>query len=110
MDARVPADIRVDRYVIETLMPDLVGHDRHPSAFLVYLFLVALKSADRSSVALSLGQIAEGTGLSKRAVQAAVSHLRSRRLLSAERENITSVASYTIHRPWMGRRDSPMTS
>jgi hypothetical protein len=29
----------IDAYILETLMPDLVGHDRQPSAFLVYLFL-----------------------------------------------------------------------
>ena len=31
--------IEVDEYVVDTLMADLVGHDRQPSAFLVYLFL-----------------------------------------------------------------------
>jgi hypothetical protein len=25
----------LDAYIIDTLMPDLVGHDRQPSAFLV---------------------------------------------------------------------------
>ena len=29
----------MDDYVFDTLMPDLVGHDRQPSAFIVYLFL-----------------------------------------------------------------------
>jgi hypothetical protein len=31
--------MELDDYVVDVLMPDLVGHDRHPSAFLVYLFL-----------------------------------------------------------------------
>src|SRR5438270_85027 len=31
--------VEVDSYVIDILLPDLVGHDRQPSAFLVYLFL-----------------------------------------------------------------------
>jgi hypothetical protein len=31
--------IEVDDYVVDTLMADLVGHDRQPSAFLVYLYL-----------------------------------------------------------------------
>ena len=31
--------LRIDAYVIETLMRDLVQHDRQPSAFLVYLLL-----------------------------------------------------------------------
>ena len=29
----------LDPYVTDVLMPDLVGHDRQPSAFLTYLFL-----------------------------------------------------------------------
>lgn len=32
--------IALDSYVIDVLMPDLVGHDRRPAAFLVYLFLL----------------------------------------------------------------------
>ena len=31
--------VPVDDYVLDTLMRDLVGHDRRPSAFLVYLYL-----------------------------------------------------------------------
>ena len=31
--------ITLDAHVIDSLMPDLVGHDRQPSAFLVYLYL-----------------------------------------------------------------------
>ena len=33
------ATIAIDPYIVDTLMPDLVGHDRQPSAFLVYLLL-----------------------------------------------------------------------
>ena len=29
--------VPLDAYVLDVLMPDLVGHDRRPSAFLVYL-------------------------------------------------------------------------
>src|ERR1700751_4717436 len=29
----------LDDYVVETLMPDLIGHDRSPSAFIVYVKL-----------------------------------------------------------------------
>ena len=31
--------VAIDTYILDTLMADLVGHDRQPSAFLVYLFL-----------------------------------------------------------------------
>ena len=33
----VIATLRVDDYVIDVLLRDLVAHDRSPSAFLVYL-------------------------------------------------------------------------
>lgn len=36
---RPTTPVLVDAYIVETLMPDLVGHDRQPSAFLVYLYL-----------------------------------------------------------------------
>jgi CRP-like cAMP-binding protein len=96
----------VDRYVLETLMPDLVGHDRQPSAFLVYLCLWAATSAGERPVEVSLRQLAESTGLSRRAVQDALDRLAHRELVSVERENITAVARYTIHRPWRRRASS----
>jgi hypothetical protein len=97
--------VQVDRYLLETLMPDLVGHDRQPSAFLVYLLLWAETAGGERPVEISLGRIAGGTGLSKRTVQDAVAHLVRRELVSTERESITAVARYDIHRPW--RRHSP---
>jgi hypothetical protein len=30
----------IDAYVVDVLMPDLVGHDRRPATFVVYLFLL----------------------------------------------------------------------
>ena len=33
------ARVTLDAYILDSLMPDLVGHDRQPSAFLVYLYL-----------------------------------------------------------------------
>ncbi len=32
--------IPIDPYVLDTLMRDLIGHDRRPSAYLVYLALI----------------------------------------------------------------------
>lgn len=84
-------------------MPDLAGHDRKPSAFLVYLFLWTRTSGGEEPAQVSLGAIAEGAGLSKRSVQAALSHLERRELVSVERESITAVARYNVHRPWRGR-------
>lgn len=31
--------VPIDTYILDTLVRELVGHDRAPSAFLVYLFL-----------------------------------------------------------------------
>ena len=93
-----PAPVQVDAYVLDTLMPDLVGHDRQPSAFLVYLFL--WRSCGPAGAQASLREIAEGTGLSRRAVQDALGRLAHRHLVSAEREGITSVPRYRVHRPW----------
>ena len=39
--------LELDRYVLETLMPDLVGHDRRPAAFIVYLALWARTTGAR---------------------------------------------------------------
>jgi DNA-binding transcriptional ArsR family regulator len=94
----------VDTYVFRTLMPDLVGHDRHPSAFLVYLHLWERSAGARQrGVPASLRELAEGTGLSKRAVQTALGVLARRRLVSARRDGPTSVPEYTVHRPWARR-------
>jgi DNA-binding GntR family transcriptional regulator len=51
-------------------------------------------------VQVSLVDLAEGTGLSKRAVQDALGALVRRRLVSIARESITAVPVYTVHRPW----------
>ena len=92
---------RLDAYVVETLMPDLVGHDRQPSAFLVYLYLAhrALRARSRS-VAVSLQTLAADTGLSKSAVQRGLRTLARRRLVRVEKASRTSVPAYTVLRPW----------
>ena len=94
--------MQIDSYVIDVLLPDLVGHDRHPSAYLTYLYLYR-QAVDKAAV-LSLRQIAEGTGLSRRAVQAALARLEGRGLVDIERDSITSVGRYTVNRPWRRSR------
>ena len=91
----------LDAYVIDTLMPDLVGHDRQPSAFLVYLHLWrGTHARGRARVQVSLSDIGDATGLSKRAIQEALGSLVRRKLVSLTRESITAVPIYTVHRPW----------
>lgn len=96
--------VELDPYVLETLLPDLVGHDRRPSAFLLYLVLWRYSQGGRRPTEpLSLRALAEQTGLSKRAVQMAAAALVRRRLVSARRGAATDVPTYTVHRPWAGR-------
>jgi DNA-binding GntR family transcriptional regulator len=96
--------VRLDLYVVDTLMADLVGHDRSPSSFLVYLALAARVRGRRPSpVRISHRQLAEETGLSKSSVQAAVRNLARRRLLAVDHASATAVPAYTVLKPWRGR-------
>lgn len=98
---------RFDPYLLDTLMPDLVGHDRQPSAFIVYLYLAhRMTRAHARAVTASLAAIAADTGLSKTAVQRGIRTLLRRRLLRADKRSRTAVPSYTVLRPW-GRRRGP---
>lgn len=92
-----------DAYLVDTLMRDLVGHDRRPSAFLVYLSLAAAAAEGRSR--LSHAQLAERAGLSKRTVQEAVTHLVERKLLTVARDGDTDVPRYAVLTPWRRATD-----
>jgi Helix-turn-helix domain len=91
----------LDAYVVDVLLPDLVGHDRRPAAFLVYLFLLrhAAKSK-RDSISISLQTIATKTGLSKSTVQAAIRHLRRRELLDPRGQATVGDPVRRVMRPW----------
>lgn len=93
--------VRLDAYVFETLMPDLVLHDRQPSAFLVYLHLSYCSAGRRGTrVRASHQQIADAAGLSKSAVQGAIRTLARRKLLRSIRQAATAVPEYIVLRPW----------
>lgn len=93
--------LEIDAYILDTLMRGLVGHDRQPSAFLVYLFLWRMTHGKgRTRVQVALTDIAENIGLSKRSVQDALGSLFKRKLISIERESITAIPRYTVLRPW----------
>jgi hypothetical protein len=93
--------LELDAYVIDTLMRDLVGHDRQPSAFLVYLYLWGqTDGARRVSDVISLRTLAESTGLSKRAIQEAINALEKRRLIVVHRTHPLAVPAYEVLRPW----------
>lgn len=95
------AAIALDTYVLDVLMRDLVGHDKKPSAFIVYLYLAARIERDMTHrVEASYGAIASATGLSKSAVQQAISHLKKRKLITVSRESPTSTPQYRLYRHW----------
>lgn len=94
--------VSVDSYIIDGLLPDLVGHDRHPTSFLVYLWLYRQAVEEGfTAVEASLRTIAESTGLSKRAIQEAVRALSKRKLIHVHRADLTAVPVYTVLRPWI---------
>lgn len=96
-----PADHRLDPYVVDTLMADLCGHDKRPSAFLVYLCLACEAQRRRQdAVPLSLQEIATRTGLAKSTVQAAIRHLKRRGLLDPEVAATTSAPLRRVQSPW----------
>jgi CRP-like cAMP-binding protein len=93
----------LDRYVLDTLMADLVGHDHKPSAFLVYLAITAAHAESRA--VFSHAQLAERTGLSRRTAQSAVEILKRRSLISVDRQGPTEAAVYVPLTPWRRQRD-----
>lgn len=97
----MPRELKLDTYLTDVLLRDLVGHDRAPSAYLVYLWLWRMSRGEgRERVGASLQTIATQTGLSKSAVQGAVRHLVRRRLLAANRASATAAPVYEILEPW----------
>ena len=93
--------ISIDDYVLDVLMRDLIGHDRKPAAYLVYLHLYG--QAVRSKwkpIASSLRTIADATGLSKSAIQIALAHLRRRQLIATTAHHITATPRHSVVRHW----------
>jgi hypothetical protein len=94
--------LSLDSYVIDVLLPDLIGHDHRPSSFIVYLFLLRqCARAKRDTVSLSLQTIATRTGLSKSSVQAAIRHLKRRKLLDPATVATVANPVRKVLRPWV---------
>jgi DNA-binding MarR family transcriptional regulator len=91
---------RFDAYLIDVLMRDLVGHDRKPTSFLVYLWLSAEQARGTGHVQVSYQEMAESIGISKSSTQAAVRWLERRKLVTVSKDTTTSVPRYKVHRPW----------
>ncbi len=81
-------------------MRDLVGHDRKPAGFLVYLWLGAAQARAGAPVRISFQEMAESVGISKSSAQAAVRWLTRRKLLSVSKASATAVPAYRVMTPW----------
>lgn len=100
---------QLDDYVTNVLLRDLVGHDRRPVCFLVYLWLVAEQQRRKLPVQISYQELAESVGVSKSSVQSAVSWLARRKLLAVTKQNATATPIYSVLAPWRpnSRRTHP---
>ncbi len=77
---------------LETLK-NLVGRDRSPSAFIVYFYLWSTKGGR-----MSHQEIAEATGLSRSAVQAAIRLLNRRKLIRTVHASRTATPEHHLNR------------
>lgn len=92
--------IPLDPYILDHLMPDLIGHDRKPAALVVYLHLYRRAPRPAWSLRASHQAIASATGLSRSAVQSALAHLNRRQLVLSTRASPTAVPLHKVLRPW----------
>jgi len=95
-----PERLTLDVYVLDALMPDLVGHDRRASAFLLYLYLWRRTRGGAKPAVVSYRMMADGTGLSKRSAQVALAWLERRRLVALERASATAAPSISLRCDW----------
>jgi hypothetical protein len=92
--------ISLDDYVVDVLMRDLVGHDRRPVCFLVYVWLAAESGRRCGPVEISYRELAESIGVSKSSVQGAVGWLVRRKLLTVKKSSVTATPCYSVLSPW----------
>ena len=91
----------LDPYIVDTLMRDLIAHDRSQSAFVVFLWLWRQTHAQgRDKIGASLAGIAHATGLSKSSVQNAIRRLLRRRLIAASKAGPTMAPIYQVNETW----------
>jgi hypothetical protein len=93
----------IDDYILDVLLRDLVGHDRRPVSFLVFLWLFFEQQRSGDSVQISYVDLAENVGISKSSAQGAIKWLISRQLLSTSKNSATAIPSYTVNRIWRRR-------
>jgi len=92
----------LDPHVIDVLLPDLVGHDKRPTAFVLYVWLWAMtRGVQRKTGFFSYQMLSDRTGLSKSSVQRAVAWLERRQLVRVRRKSKTAVPEYAVLTPWV---------
>lgn len=96
--------IAMDDYVVDVLMRDLVGHDRRPVCFLVYVWLAAEAGRRGGVVEISYREMAEGIGVSKSSVQGAVGWLVKRKLVGVRKDSVTATPCYSVLSPWRTKK------
>jgi hypothetical protein len=94
------AMLKIDDYVTDVLMRDLVGHDKRPVSFLVYLWLAAEEQRRGGQVQVSYQELAESIGVSKSSAQTAVGWLVRRKLLRVSKATVTATPCYLVESPW----------
>ena len=103
--------VKLDEYVLDSLMRDLVGHDRRPASYLVYLWLAAEGQRQKKPVSISYCDLAQSVGVSKSSAQAAVAWLIHRKLISSSKATITATPTYSVQTPWkLGYRKAMLPS
>jgi hypothetical protein len=111
--------LKLDPYITDVLLRDLVGHDRRPASFLVYIWFTAeqQKKAEQqkaeqqrhahqrraSAVTVSYQDLAESIGISKSSAQSAVGWLIRRKLLTVSKASVTATPEYKALTPWRNR-------
>jgi O6-methylguanine-DNA--protein-cysteine methyltransferase len=96
----MPQILQIDDYVTDVLMRDLVGHDKRPVSFLVYLWLAAEQARRGEAVQISYQELAESIGVSKSAAQTAVGWLVRRKLVQMSKATVTATPRYKVMTPW----------
>jgi hypothetical protein len=92
--------LTIDEYVTSVLMRDLVGHDKRPVSFLVYLWLLAEQKQRESAVQISYQELAESIGISKSSAQTAIAWLVRRKLVLVSKATVTATPEYKVLSPW----------
>ncbi|HTV07241.1 MAG TPA: hypothetical protein VME86_17860 [Acidobacteriaceae bacterium] len=98
--------LKLDEYVLDVLMRDLVGHDRRPVCFLVYLWLAGEEQRRGKAVQISYQELAESVGVSKSSAQSAVGWLVRRKLLNVTKQTVTATPKYVVLSPWKREEES----